>query len=148
MSYELTGWFNESTKRALCESIRSDWKLNKGPGVYYKTQQNVIPQIEDIRTLESVFSKDRWHNAMFICIPPDGKVPLHTESCGIGINDKGPWFKYQIVLQTNDKAISTIDGEEFDLEENSIYKIDFKLPHESINNGTQDRIHLVMDIYE
>jgi len=142
-----------SIQKVGCENLLEifkglEYKESKGPGVHYRTIQNVVSSIVDVKALHVIWPTDAWHNAMFICIPPKGKIPLHTESIGISEGDKGPWKKYHIPLQTSDKAISYIGAEQHNLEVGSVYEIDFKKAHESVNNGSEDRVHLVMEIYE
>ena len=70
---------------------------------------------------------------MFVKIPPKGKVHKHS--------DNG--FKVHTVLLTNSRCESWSDGILFRLEQGGIYRLDASLPHESINWGEADRIHLI-----
>jgi len=149
MSYEKVGDFPLSDCSLLMDVFYTlPFKESEGPEVHYRTSQNAKDAIKGIKALHHIWPFEDWHNAMFISIPANGRIPLHTESLGIGQEDKGPWFKYHIPLYTNEHAISYSDGIEYNLDIGNIYKLDFKKPHESVNKGQSDRVHLVMEIYE
>lgn len=48
------------------------------------------------------------------------------------------------VLQTNDRAITYIEGEAFNLEQGGIYELDATKEHWAVNDGNDDRIHKVL----
>jgi len=101
------------------------WKIVKGSGRDYET---FFPEIDLPWKVERAF---------FLKIPPGGKVHRHTDN---------PSVRYVIPVETNPKAITTVDGKDHHLEVGRVYQVDTTLEHRSANNGTTDRIHLLVDV--
>lgn len=75
---------------------------------------------------------------MFIRVPPGGKVHRHADN----LNNK-----IHTVLETNDDCLNLVyvDGvmQQHHLELRGVYSFDASYEHESLNNGSTDRIHMV-----
>lgn len=72
-------------------------------------------------------------NRLWVKICPGGRLRRH--------HDGG--LRLQHVLQTNDRAISYVDGVGYNLEQGGIYELDASKDHWSENDGDTDRIHYV-----
>jgi len=52
--------------------------------------------------------------------------------------------KIHIPIVTNDKVFFNIEGEEKNLKEGEIWEVDVSKLHSAYNNGTEDRVHLIV----
>lgn len=148
MSYTQTHTVSADIITKLLAFDAEEYKHNKGPEVDYKTWPLDDLSLDLAAELLGIWPRSEYHGAMLIKLPlVTGCIPEHTESCGIDSGDKGPWRKYHIPLQTNDQAVSWIDGTEYVLEVGNIYEIEFTKPHRSVNTGDSNRLHLVVEIY-
>ena len=53
-------------------------------------------------------------------------------------------MKVHIVLETNPDAVMMVGGKAYTPEKGGIYLMDASLLHSSVNNGTTDRVHLII----
>jgi len=98
------------------------WKENKAKDRHYFTY----------------FVSDR---RFFLKIPPGGKVHKHTDT-------PRPTETYHIPIQTNDRSVCYMfepDKTAYHLEVGKVYWVNRDIPHESINSGTTDRIHYLIE---
>ena len=56
--------------------------------------------------------------------------------------------KIHVPLQTNPRALLTIDGHALHLEAGHAWEVNNLVPHAAFNGGAQDRIHFIFEVYE
>ena len=56
--------------------------------------------------------------------------------------------KIHVPLQTNPRALLTIDGHALHLEVGHAWEVNNLVPHAAYNGGTRDRIHFIFEVYE
>jgi len=121
--------------------------VNKGPEVDYKTAQCSIDNLN----IDLPWGIDRVQKAMFICIPSGGNIKRHSDNTPTE-DERGKWKTFHIPLKTNNECISStwIDGIKLDynLKLGEVWELDTWPDHESVNKGLEERIHLVINVYE
>ena len=127
-------------------SILLKYNLNFPEGMLPKNHQSqsilseaLMPAILHIKKLLNAAYCSR---AIIACVPPGKEVKRHI--------DPGWTFtiqrRYCWVLKTNALAMSYVSGEEKHFEEGEIWEFNNKEMHGAINNGSEDRIHLIFDL--
>ena len=83
------------------------------------------------------------------------KVMLARLAAGHGIDrhvDRGgsnPFVhKVHLPLETNPRAVLTVDGKDFHLAAGRAWEVNNLAPHGAFNGGEADRIHLVFEVFE
>lgn len=147
--YKRASSLSNEAKKELCSlASRGIWKSNKGDSVNYATMRIEATELSGINLPWR--SKEVWR-AMFINIPPGGKINRHSDNFGGEIPDH---TRYHVILLSNSDCISRVWVDNVEhaqcLREGEIYSMSGynENPHASENNGTTDRLHLVIDIYE
>ena len=56
--------------------------------------------------------------------------------------------KIHVPLQTNPRALLTIDGHALHLEVGHAWEVNNLVPHAAFNGGVRDRIHFIFEVYE
>ena len=56
--------------------------------------------------------------------------------------------KVHVPLDTNPRAVLTVDGEDFHLERGRAWEVNNLAPHAAFNGGEKDRIHLIFEVFE
>ena len=134
---------NEFRARAIVAARSVTWSIKKGKNTDYSTSFDGRPALEKEPELTDRWPLDIWKSAFFLRLEPGGKVHKHTD-------EDHPWQTYHIVLLSNSDCISRIwQGtlqHDFRLQPGGIYRIDRTMPHESVNNGDTERIHLLMEV--
>lgn len=82
-----------------------------------------------------------WANAMIVHLQPAAYIPLHKD-----IPLEEGLERYHLVLQTNNDCWNFHDGVWQQLELGGVYVMDPLQKHGSLNWGTTQRIHLVVDV--
>lgn len=70
-------------------------------------------------------------------VEPGNPIPAHTDAYGMRIH---------VPLVTNSKAFFILAGQKFHMELGKAYKIDSGMPHGVVNDGDEDRIHLIFHV--
>lgn len=80
---------------------------------------------------------------LFIKLLANSDVTEHT--------DKGDYLstvrRFHIPLITNDRVSYTVNGETVHMREGEAWEINNLKPHSVLNNGNEDRVHLLIDIF-
>lgn len=85
---------------------------------------------------------------MFTLLKSGTEIYPHTDDEAGTINTSISYtHRVHIPLQTNDKAIFTVGGEDRQMGYGEVIEIDNLKEHSVVNNGDTDRIHLVIDFY-
>ena len=127
-------------------SILLKYNLNYPEGMFPKNhpEQDLLssalsPAILHVKELLNAAYCSR---AIIACVPPGKEVKRHI--------DPGWTFaiqrRYCWVLKTNDQALTYVSGEEKHFGEGEIWEFNNKEMHGAINNGSEDRIHLIFDL--
>lgn len=74
-------------------------------------------------------------------LKPGGHIPPHEDYFNLLLT-----HRVHFVIQSNDSCIFTIDGQETIFPEGTCFELNNSKTHSVINNGEQDRIHLICDI--
>lgn len=102
------------------------WKQVRGEKSHYDTYFPIVHNVD---------------KAFFLKIPPGGKVHKHVDT-------QRPTETYHIPIQTNDESICYMYEPKktgYHLEVGKVYWVNRYIPHESVNNGKTDRIHLLLE---
>lgn len=136
---------NEFRARAIVTARSVEWSVNKGKNTDYSTSFDGRPALEKEPELTDRWRVDIWQSAFFLRLAPGGKVHKH-------VDEPHPWNTYHIVLLSNDQCESRVwQGSyqhTFNLLPGGIYRIDRTNPHESVNDGETERIHLMLEVRE
>lgn len=134
---------NEFRARAIVLARSVEWSESKGKTTDYATSFEGRPALEKEPELFDRWPVDIWKSAFFLKLEPDGYIHKH-------VDEPHPWNTYHIVLLSNDKCISRVwqgtRQHDFCLQPGGIYLIDRTNPHESLNAGDMQRIHLLMEV--
>jgi len=127
-------------------SILLKYNLNYPEGMLPKnnTKQDVftaslLPIISHVQKLLGAAYCSR---SMIACVPPGKEVKRHI--------DPGWTFtiqrRYCWVMKTNPQALVYVSGAEKHFAEGEIWEFNNKEMHGAINNGQEDRLHLIFDL--
>ncbi len=132
--YERIDTYNGSTRlQALADRLglhAINWSSTG-----YGTAPGVLGAFRD--ELQSSIPGE-WARAMFVVMQPGGTIPSHV--------DDQYEERYHLVLQTNEDCWHFHDGDWQQLELGGVYRVNPLKRHGSINWGTSQRIHLVVDV--
>lgn len=80
----------------------------------------------------------------FMSLEPGASVGVHTDyPYGLPVG----WARLHLPITTNDKAVIVIDDVEHRWQPGELWYANFGAPHHIYNNGTQPRVHLVIDCF-
>jgi len=122
------------------------WHESRRPGLCdYAVTMWGLSELQQISELTDRWPVDIWQGHRFVQIDPGGYIHRHSDG------SEKYWNSYHVVLLSNDQAISSMwdkDGTEhtFNLKAGSIYEIDRRCDHSSVNNGDSERLHLLMEV--
>jgi hypothetical protein len=108
--------------------------------VWEKWEEVLTPVIDRLMSLYpgSVISK-----CLFPSLKAGGLISPHYDS--------GPTLelihRIHVPLVTNEDVIFTCGGEELNMKEGCAYELNNQRLHSVVNNGKEDRIHLLIDLY-
>lgn len=133
---------------------QGDWRsisLRSGSGAaddIYAHSGNVVykdtPLMAETPYLSSII--DSWkcekEAVRLLALAPGSIIKPHKDSgCSYGDGN----FRIHIPILTNKEVRFTVDGETLSLEEGTCWYMDFGKTHAVKNNGTTNRVHLIMD---
>lgn len=82
-------------------------------------------------------------NAMFYSLIPGGVLLPHRDVVGsLGLGG----IRLHVPVLTNDKITFQVEGENYLLPPGDLWALDTSYIHSVANNGTSDRVHLVLDV--
>jgi len=111
---------------------------NKDSSIYH-----LFPKVKEaVFYLMSLVQGERLGGVMLNKLLPGTNIPLHSD----GKASELYYHRFHIVLSTNSNVVTKVGEEELNMQQGDVWWFDHALPHTIINNGTTDRIHLVVDI--
>lgn len=124
---------------------------NPGYETYYLSGK--YKDLEDLEhpELVEILPPKKWEKAIVVGLEsPSEEKPsghyLHAHTHDLG-RDMGR-ERYHVVLKTNPDCLCwNGDGEPQHLEDRGVYWMEPYLPHESVNNGASDRLHIILVAY-
>ena len=90
------------------------------------------------------FQNPAFPKAMLARLSAGAVIDRHVDGAGSNLHT----HKIHIPLQTNEKAIMFINDEPFHLREGYVYEVNNIVPHAVENLGTEDRIHLIFEVFD
>jgi len=104
------------------------------------------PVLEERPYLRSVLDElpGKIHTYRIHILKPGGVIREHRDTW------KSPdWgvFRLHVPVVTDDKVETYLDGQRVILQPGECWFLDFDWPHQITNHGTQDRIHLIIDVH-
>lgn len=117
-------------------------KYDDNPGTKTKYYRLIEDNLEEIlKILKSTYGTGKLLSVEIAKLPAGSKVPTHV--------DQGHSLKtnprIHLVLQTSKDVIFTVDGEEKNMKVGEMWEINNTKTHSVFNQGTVDRIHLILD---
>ena len=86
---------------------------------------------------------DRLGRVLLIRLKPQGRITLHTD---IGAYAEAT-ERYHLPVITNPDAWLEVDGDRHHMEAGVLYFFEKHRPHCGGNDGTEGRVHLVVDVF-
>ena len=74
-------------------------------------------------------------------MPPGSEIPEHVDSGPALMN----CHRVHVPITTNDMVVFTVGGEKKIMQAGELWEINNSLDHSVVNNGKEDRIHLIVD---
>ena len=147
--YVKIGEISQETRAAaivICRDLVDGWQDSKGPGRDYTANMEGIEALKGLTELTDRWPVEQWQSAFFLVIPPGGEVHKHTD-------EPHPWNSYHVVLLNNPQCRSSMyydngSAQHFYLQAGAIYRVDRSIEHASVNNGDEDRIHLLVEVHD
>jgi hypothetical protein len=149
--YEQVGSVSKDTRLSILRHCKDvEWKHNvdntSGAETNYMTYFGDKERLQELTELCERWPAEKWVNALYLKLPKvTGLLHRHTDT-------DHPWETYHIVLKTNPRSMGYMydpDGTEhqFQLKLGKVYHVNRLCEHRSVNEGTVDRIHLLMEVY-
>lgn len=92
--------------------------------------------------LMAMVNGERLGRCIINKLRPGGTISVHTDS----YDHASYWDRFHIVLQTQPGVLFSCGGESVHMQTGEVWWFDNSETHEVINNSSDDRIHLVVDI--
>jgi len=102
--------------------------------IVFKSVINIIKKYK-ILTAPKIVS------LIFVKLKPGAKIPLHTDSASVHYTNK----RVHIVLKTNKDVNFKINNKDHNFTIGQVVEINNMVEHGVFNNGTEERIHLIVD---
>jgi hypothetical protein len=133
----------EMSKKWQLEHIDEDFKMQDTRLRY------ALPQVEELLAL---LPGDLHRVRLMRLAPNGGELERHTDQVDpdLGVTDN-KIMRFHFPLITNDGVVFTmwgVDGKpkSVNMKVGECWYLDIRKPHQAINNGNTDRIHLVVDV--
>ena len=119
-----------------------DWNGEDNQTIWFDVQPRLLELVRPIiKSLEDKFN-GKVGKCLFIKLPAGKHVYEHT--------DNGHYLhsvhRCHIPIVTNSSVFFTVDETTINMQEGTCYEINNTLPHKVDNDGSTDRIHLLIDI--
>ena len=112
-----------------------------------RLNEHIEPLLESLRGYYG-YSSVGLKSLCFIKMDSNTKIYPHIDDEARDIDTAYNYcHRIHIPLVTNDKVIFTIGGEDRHLKLGEVIEIDNLTEHSVVNNGSTDRIHLLIDFY-
>ena len=123
-----------------------------GIGAYEKEimdkYDQFLPEIVDLLKRHYNYKFIRIKSFSFIRMKAGHRIYDHKDDDAVGISTAYDYcHRIHLPLVTNDKVLFTIDGETRHLKYGEMIEIDNLKTHSVVNDGENDRIHLLIDFY-
>jgi hypothetical protein len=142
MTYTAVGVVQEPVVLALWALAQEmSWEETKDHRADYAVAWPKHRDLENIQGLMDLFPG--WLDAFYVKLPPGGRMHKHVDKANAAGRDT-----YHIPVQTNDNCVCYMyepDRVAYHLPMGTIYKVDRRIPHESVNGGMSDRIHFLVE---
>lgn len=89
------------------------------------------------------FSQPEYPKVMFARLQAKQKIDIHRDGAGSNLHT----HKIHIPLQTNSDVKFIIADKQFYLKQGMAYEVNNIVPHGVLNEGDQDRIHLIFEVF-
>ena len=113
--------------------------VNYGVFEYYK------PYIDQYLKVLSNYFEIKDYTALIVNLKPKGMIDTHTDG-GSRYFQLG--HRLHIPIKTNENVFFTVGNMRENMKIGTIYEIDNLNSHSVENNSTENRIHLIMDIFD
>ena len=90
------------------------------------------------------FQQPVYPKVMLARLAAGAVIDRHTDGAGSNLYT----HKIHVPLQTNERARMFINNQAFHLKEGFAYEVNNLVPHAVENHGTQDRIHLIFEVFD
>ena len=133
----------EMSKKWQLEHIEEEFKMQD------TRLRTALPQVEELLEL---FPGKLHRVRLMKLVPNGGELERHTDQVDpdSGVQN-GKVMRFHFPLITNDNVVFTmwgVDGKpkSANMKVGECWYLDTRKPHQAINNGDSDRIHLVVDV--
>jgi hypothetical protein len=131
------------------ETIRlrhvKDLNFNNFRFVNYETFEHYKPIIDQYLEILSKHFTIKDYTALIVNLKPKGIIDTHTDN-GSRYFELG--HRLHIPIKTNEDVFFTVGNTRMNMEVGKIYEINNLTTHSVENNSTENRIHLIMDIFD
>lgn len=137
--------FHHTTKHVIFRFIKGnrDHRVHYSNPIWDIWKAILLPVME--KTIEPYgFVKPEYPKVMFARLAAGKKIAVHSDGAGSNLHT----HKIHVPLITNPAAILTTNGESFHLEVGRAYEVNNIAAHGCRNQGDEDRIHLIFEIFE
>ena len=90
------------------------------------------------------FEEPEFPKVMFARLKAGHEIDRHVDGAGSNLGT----HKIHLPLQTNPKAKFFVEDEAFHLALGTAYEVNNIAPHSAVNHGTEDRIHLIFEVFD
>ncbi|PYS74607.1 MAG: aspartyl beta-hydroxylase [Acidobacteria bacterium] len=103
----------------------------------------LLPLISEI-VVHYEFELPVYPKIMLARLAAGAVIDRHTDGAGSNLFT----HKIHVPLQTNERALMFIRDQPFQLKEGHAYELNNLVPHGAENLGTEDRIHLIFEVFD
>ena len=111
--------------------------------IWDEWKDRLLPLMEQA-TKPYGYENGAYSRIMFAKLPAGGKIALHIDP----YKSSNYTHKIHIPIKTNPDVEFLVGYKRYHLEEGFAYEVNNKAVHGGVNNGTEDRIHLIFEYYE
>lgn len=101
------------------------------------------PLIKPILDILKKYYNFNYHTSFLAKLKSNGKIGIHSDSGKFLID----CHRIHVPIKTNEKVVYWINNKEYYWEKGFIYEFDNTLPHGVFNNSDEERIHLIINLY-
>lgn len=112
-------------------------------GFWHRWEHVLAPALDRIAACYRLERPD-YSKVMLARLVAGGRIDSHRD---VGLSNHLT-HKIHVPLVTNGEVRFTIDGETFHLPEGKAYELNNLAPHAVRNDGAQDRVHLIFELFD